>query len=71
MIFFSIWKHFFWRWRIKHVSQEVMRNDYENLAIACCSPEAPVTISRAPKPNILPKTDISVSPKEEMETFLL
>lgn len=52
-------------------SQEAMRNDYENLAIACCSTEAPVTISRAPKPNILPKTDMSVLPKEEMETFLL
>lgn len=52
-------------------SQEIMRNDYKKLAIACCSPEAPVTISRAPKPNILPKANMSVSPKEEMETFLL
>lgn len=52
-------------------SQETMREDYEKLAIACCSPEAPVTIVRAPKPNILPKTNMCVAPKEEMETFLL
>ena len=52
-------------------SQEATRLDYEKLAVACCSPETPVTISRAPKPNILPKTDMSAPPKEEMETFLL
>jgi ArsR family transcriptional regulator, arsenate/arsenite/antimonite-responsive transcriptional repressor len=52
-------------------SQEMMRRDYEKLAIACCSPDAPVTISRAPKPNILPKANMSVSSKDEMETFLL
>jgi ArsR family transcriptional regulator len=52
-------------------SQEMMRSDYDKLAIACCSPEVPVTITRAPKPNILPKANVSVAPKEEMETFLL
>lgn len=52
-------------------SQATMRNDYEKLAAACCSPEAPVTIARAPKPNILPKPDMSVPVKKEMETFLL
>ena len=52
-------------------SQEMMRNDYEKLAMACCSPEAPITITRAPKPNILPKVNVSAAPKEEMETFLL
>lgn len=52
-------------------SQKMMREDYEKLAIACCSPDAPVTISRAPKPNILPKANISVLSKDEMETFLL
>jgi ArsR family transcriptional regulator len=52
-------------------SEELMRNDYEKLAIACCSPEAPVTISRAPKSNILPKTDMIALSKDEMETFLL
>jgi len=52
-------------------SQETMRNDYQKLVVACCSPEAPVTINRAPKPNISPKANISVLPREEMETFLL
>ena len=52
-------------------SQETMRNDYEKLALACCSPEAPITIARAPKPNILPQANISAPQKEEMETFLL
>lgn len=52
-------------------SQETMRNDYENLAAACCSPEVPVTIIRAPKPKILPKADVAVIRKEEIETFLL
>ena len=52
-------------------SQETMRDDYKKLALACCSPEAPVTIARAPKPHILPKADTSVLQKEEMETFLL
>ena len=52
-------------------SQEMMRSDYEKLALACCSPEAPITIARAPKPNILAQANVSPAPKEEMETFLL
>ena len=52
-------------------SQEAMQDDYEKLAVACCSPEAPVPITRAPKPNILPKADVSQPMREEMETFLL
>ena len=52
-------------------SQETMQKDYEKLAAACCSPEAPVTITRAPKPNILLKADMSEPVREEMETFLL
>lgn len=52
-------------------SQEAMQNDYDKLAVACCSPEAPVTIMRAPKPNTLPKADMSVPEKKEMDIFLL
>jgi ArsR family transcriptional regulator len=53
-------------------SEETMRKDYEKLALACCAPDAPVTITRAPKPhNILLKADMNSMPKEEMETFLL
>jgi ArsR family transcriptional regulator len=52
-------------------SQELMQDDYAKLALACCSPSAPVTITRAPKPNILLKADAFVTPKEEIETFLL
>ena len=52
-------------------SQEEMQNDYNKLAAACCSPEMPITITRAPKPNILPKVDVSVQAREEIETFLL
>src|SRR4051812_31796594 len=52
-------------------SEPGMREDYEKLAVACCSPSAPVTIARAPKPNISAKANVSVLPREEMETFLL
>jgi hypothetical protein len=52
-------------------SEETMQNDYQKLALACCAPDAPVTITRAPKPHILLKTDMITQPKEEMETFLL
>ena len=60
-------------------SEEAMRKEYEKLLVACCcsSDETPVTIARAPKPNILPKADASTEltpqqpQKQEMETFLL
>jgi ArsR family transcriptional regulator, arsenate/arsenite/antimonite-responsive transcriptional repressor len=52
-------------------SQEEMRQDYENLAIACCAPAAPITISRAPKPYIFTESNVLPAEREEMETFLL
>jgi ArsR family transcriptional regulator, arsenate/arsenite/antimonite-responsive transcriptional repressor len=55
-------------------SREEMRKDYENLAIACCAPTAPVTIARAPKPVTFVEANVTPaqnSRKEEMETFLL
>jgi len=58
-------------------SQIAMQEDYENLAAACCAPTAPVTIMRAPKPNISGEADVitakklTVAKKEEIETFLL
>lgn len=51
-------------------SQEQMQRDYEKLTIACCAPTAPVTIMRAPKPNVFAETNV-YDKKEEMETFLL
>ena len=52
-------------------SQERMQKDYEKLTLVCASPNVPVTITRAVKPNISPKTNISFERKEEMETYLL
>jgi ArsR family transcriptional regulator len=63
-------------------AQTEMQNDYEKLALACCAPNAPVTIARAPKPNVFAETNMSENrqPKEiakkeidkrELETFLL
>ncbi len=55
-------------------SQNDMQKDYENLARICCSPNVPVTIARAPKPNILLETNMNhrqKQQKEEMDTFLL
>lgn len=57
--------------------QEEMQKDYIKLAKVCCSPNAPVTIARAPKPETLLEAYMleekeSVAAKEElMETFLL
>jgi Predicted transcriptional regulators len=51
-------------------SKEEMQRDYEKLETVCRVPTAPVTITRAPKPNTFANTNISTS-KEEMETFLL
>lgn len=52
-------------------SEKEMQEDYQKLASVCCAVEVPVTIMRAPKPNILLKADISELPKQEIETFLL
>lgn len=55
-------------------SQEEMRREYEALAEACCSPTAPITIVRAPKPETFVETNTSFErfeKKEELETFLL
>jgi ArsR family transcriptional regulator len=52
-------------------SQERMQKDYERLTLICSSPNVPVTISRAPKPNILQQTNISQNRQDELDTFLL
>lgn len=51
--------------------QEDMRRDYERLEDACCGISLPITIARAPKPDILPQADIMPIPKQELDTFLL
>jgi ArsR family transcriptional regulator len=57
--------------------QEEMQKDYVNLAKVCCSPNAPVTIARAPKPetileaNVLEEKEMELEKEEMMETFLL
>jgi ArsR family transcriptional regulator len=58
-------------------SQTEMQRDYDRLTAACCSPDAPPTISRAPKPNISAETFMNresrsaTKDKKELETFLL
>ena len=52
-------------------SDERMRKDYERLAQVCISPDMPIIITRAPKPNTLQKTDTTFERQEEMETYLL
>jgi hypothetical protein len=55
-------------------SVDEMRSDYEKLARVCCATEQPVTIARAPKPEIIVEREAApeVEPMpEEMETFLL
>lgn len=52
-------------------SENEMQKDYEKLAVACCAPTAPVTIMRAPKPNVFVETNVSDVEKEELETYLL
>lgn len=52
-------------------NQESSQSDYEKLEKVCCSTDAPVTISRAPKPDTFAKTDVMINKREEMETFLL
>lgn len=58
-------------------SQAEMKDDYRKLAMACCAPNAPVTIARAPKPYIFAEANAEEKlhhekpAKREMETFLL
>lgn len=52
-------------------AQENMREDYDKLAVVCCSIEVPITISRAPTPKTFAETNMIYAPKEELETYLL
>lgn len=52
-------------------SQKAMREDYEKLLTAYGAAGDRATIARAPKPNILQKTDMNINRKEQLETFLL
>ncbi len=52
-------------------AQDDMRQDYENLTRVCCSPESPVTISRAPIPKTFDQANMNHRAKEELDTFLL
>ncbi len=48
-----------------------LQGDYKKLAAVCCSVEVPVTIQRAPTPKTFAETNMNVSQKEELETYLL
>ena len=50
---------------------ERMRKDYERLMQLYKSPDAPLAIIRAPKPNALPITNVNIERQEKMETYLL
>jgi hypothetical protein len=52
-------------------AQDDMREDYNKLAVVCCSMEVPVTISRAPTPKTFAEANMNYTPKEELETYLL
>ncbi len=54
-------------------SQDEMKREHEQLVSICCSPNVPVTIARAPKPEtIVEQAQPAVSEtKSEIETFLL
>jgi ArsR family transcriptional regulator len=52
-------------------SQDEMQKDYERFESVCCSIEVPITIARAPKPEIFVKSHMNERRSEELETFLL
>ncbi len=52
-------------------SQDEMQKDYERFERVCCSIEVPITIARAPKPEIFVKSHMNERRSEELETFLL
>jgi ArsR family transcriptional regulator len=49
---------------------EDMQKDFEKLYVACCGMSVPITIEKAPKPNIYVETN-KYNQHEELETFLL
>lgn len=53
--------------------QSGMKSEYEELAAVCCSPDVPVTIAKAPKPEALLEQAESPQPTSggEIETYLL
>lgn len=52
-------------------SQIEMQKDYNNLIKVCCSAEVPVTLARAPKPEVSARTNMTREHREELDTFLL
>jgi ArsR family transcriptional regulator len=52
-------------------SQEKMQKDYDILIKVCYSTEVPITIARAPKPEVSVKTNMTREHREELDTFLL
>lgn len=52
-------------------TDERMQKDYEKLTLVCTSPDVPVAIVRAQKPDILQKTNVSYERQDELETYLL
>ncbi len=52
-------------------SDERMQRDYEKLTQVCTSPDVPIIITRAPKPNTLQKANTTFERHEEIETYLL
>ncbi len=50
--------------------QPEMQREFDRLVEACCSPQAPITISKAPKPETLLQANV-LAEAEELETFLL
>lgn len=59
-----------WLW-----SSERMRDDYAKLEEVCCAVNPPVTIARAPKPEVIVEREtaepVGYYEEEEMETYLL
>ena len=59
-----------WLW-----SQDYMRQDYAKLEEVCCAVNPPVTIARAPKPEVIVEREASAATQyyeeEELETYLL
>lgn len=52
-------------------SKGELQEDYDKLVSVCCASDVPVTIARAPKPETFAEPDITLKPKEELETYLL
>ena len=51
-------------------TQDDMQKDYDKLYVACCGVSVPVTIERAPKPDISAQPNMYYE-EEELDTFLL